>query len=728
MHELAPRRAAVERRLASVRRGVRWQLVIEGLAWTLGTAVALAALSLAVDWMLRLGRPTRLGLGLVSVAVLLAVGYRLLVRPLSVRLANLDLALLLDRNRPGVAQEVATVVQLPSLLDNGYSASPSMIRAAVVEAAGRLEQTDFAGMLDLRRRGRFAAALAGAILLPVAFTLVAPQVTVLWANRWLLGRAVRWPQSTYLTVVGLPADGRLLVPRGEPLVLKVQASADVAARESNRLFLAGRREPVFSTGDSPPPSAVPDQVSIQYRSPGGAKQAVFTRFGDNDFRYELPPVHEPLEVSIRGGDDWLDPIAIEPIDRPAVTRLELTSRRPGRSDPETHTFSGSDTQLLFLRKTDLEMRVTSSMPLASASLKATVGSVPPLQRIDAENYIARWTMQEAIALELQLLADQRAGGLASKPYVFTIGLLKDREPRVTIRSSGVGPRVTPMARIPIALRALDDFGLGEIGAEMERTSPTQDQPAEKAEPERIAIEDPEAGGATELDRQQTVALRDIAPPPGTLVKLRGLAADTCAEGPQTGYSRWLSFRVVTPEELFHEILMRQRAERAKFRGALNTAKSQSDSLDIAAAPEDVDGLVRRHQVVERQVWQIAKRLDESLTEMTLNELGGSQAIELLQTRVITPMRQLHAEEMSGMRRLLDRMAVGKPSLDEHLPQAQELQKQIVTAMERILEQMSQWESFVDVVNQLREIIKLQNAVLDSTEEVRKQQTKKLFDE
>ena len=49
-------------------------------------------------------------------------------------------------------------------------------------------------------------------------------------------------------------------------------------------------------------------------------------------------------------------------------------------------------------------------------------------------------------------------------------------------------------------------------------------------------------------------------------------------------------------------------------------------------------------------------------------------------------------------------------------------------MQGILEQMSQWESFIDVVNQLRNILKLQNELKSSTEQAQKKLTEQLFDE
>ena len=52
---------------------------------------------------------------------------------------------------------------------------------------------------------------------------------------------------------------------------------------------------------------------------------------------------------------------------------------------------------------------------------------------------------------------------------------------------------------------------------------------------------------------------------------------------------------------------------------------------------------------------------------------------------------------------------------------------IITKMQEILKQMSQWDSFVDVLNQLNEIIKMETNVKGSTEQMRKEQTKGIFD-
>ena len=49
-------------------------------------------------------------------------------------------------------------------------------------------------------------------------------------------------------------------------------------------------------------------------------------------------------------------------------------------------------------------------------------------------------------------------------------------------------------------------------------------------------------------------------------------------------------------------------------------------------------------------------------------------------------------------------------------------------MTTILNRMAQWESFVDVLNQVRQIIQLQNQVLEFTDKLRSERTKKVFDD
>jgi hypothetical protein len=726
VEELRPRRDAVRRRLAAVRRRVRARLLLAGLTWTWGALFLFAVSSLAADWLLRLSLPVRLSLAGAAGAVLCGIIWRRLISPLRVRLGDLDLAALLDRRCPGVGQRVASVLQLPALIEGRVWASPGMVQAAVLEQAQALESTDLTSAFNRRAHRQMLLFILITGMAAGGFAYRFPQTAALWARRWFAGSNERWPQKTYLTLAGLGEAGRLLVPRGESLLIEVDAQPHFTG-QTGAWQLSGRGETLLVQSDHPPETAPPDAVAITYR-PGDApvKQGSFTHYSDSLFRYEIPAVSEPLDISITGGDDWFGPIRVEPIDRPSVKSIRIQARRAGRDEVDTHTAEGADAQLLFLPDTELTLELTADVPLAAAELSVKEGAAPALNRLEATRYAAQWTMKEAQTFQIGLVGEE--GALASKPYYLSIGLLIDREPRVSIRSSGVGRRVTPQARIPLALHAADDFGLAALAIEIEQVVPKEEKPETKTE--RIALDLPASTPdalPTDVDQQPTFALSEHVLAAGTLLKLRAQATDNCAQGAQTGSSRWLTFQVVTAEELFYEILMRQRAERAKFSSALESAKSQTEPLAVVPTADAAFALVRKHQVIARQVWQVANRLEVTLTEMELNELGSSQARELLKTKVIDAIRQMHSEPMTRLPVALESVAAD-PSANEPLAEARQLQEEVVDQMTKILERMAQWENFVDVLNQLKAIVKLQSGVLEATEEEKKKRTQELFDD
>jgi hypothetical protein len=348
------------------------------------------------------------------------------------------------------------------------------------------------------------------------------------------------------------------------------------------------------------------------------------------------------------------------------------------------------------------------------------------ERLDDRTYAMRWTMSEPLALEFRLVG--RRGGLTSKPYFLTIGLLKDREPRLTIRSSGVGRRITPVARVPLAIRATDDFGIASLGLELERTQIRDEKP--QVDAQRLDLkpgEPPDGAPLTDVALDHELALAQQKLAPGNLVKMRSTATDKCALGVQSGNSRWLSFQIVSADELFYEILTRQREQRAKFTAAVESAKAQTTALATLAKREEAIAVARAESVISRQVWQVANQLDASLQEMTLNDLGNPSALEILQSGIITPLRTLHGDLLARLRAAVDGLAAADAIAPERRDEALAISRQAVDAMQAILKQMEQWESFVDVINQLKTVIERQRKVMEDTDELKKKRTDELFD-
>ncbi|WP_201750076.1 hypothetical protein [Tautonia marina] len=722
-------------RLARLRRRLTLQSALESLVEAALILTGVATLLVLLDWQWRIGTSTRLVLlGIIGPLVLLAIGWRIWHRWQASRLDDLALAMTVDRFRPGTGQRVADVLQLPGLLgDPSESASPAMVRLAVRRACEALSDSDWHLLWNRRRTASRLAGLVGCVLVPLAFALVAPSAARLSVDRWLFGSSERWPQQTYLSVVGLGDGNRLIAPRDEPFVIEVRSDLPEMVEVGDRWHVSGRGEPLLLRSVPQSPQS-PDRVSIREWTNGrGRRDGVMTAVEPSRFRFEIPASDESSRFDLRGGDDWLGPIAIERVDRPNLASIRLRVREPGTPSNTFRTIENPRQLLTFLPDTEIELTLTGSEPLADLRLDAQPGAVPSPDRIDKRSFATRWTLEEATTLELRLTSEPT--GLESRPAFLSIALLRDREPRVTLRALGVGSRVTPVATIPLSLAATDDLGLASVRLQIDRIAPAQagEQEAPEADrPDRqtVPIAIPSGDDRAVLDHQARHDVDLLAQPPalGTTFVMIAEAEDTSTRGAQRGQSGALRFQVVSHEELFYEILIRQRAERAKFVTALEAVTSQRESLAETPDRDAYLGALRVIVTQTRQLEQIGGRIADTLVEMQLNQIGSVKSHRLLQDGVITPIRSLSAGPMTDLRDVLQTLGGGTPREGADADTARALHETIVAQMNTILEQMSQWESFVDVVNQVAEVIKMQQSILEATEQVRDSRTEEVFDE
>src|SRR5439155_3539106 len=97
--------------------------------------------------------------------------------------------------------------------------------------------------------------------------------------------------------------------------------------------------------------------------------------------------------------------------------------------------------------------------------------------------------------------------------------------------------------------------------------------------------------------------------------------------------------------------------------------------------------------------------------------------DLMERNILKPLAVLSDDLMTPQRDALDTLSADRTKLDA----ATVRQDQIVAKMEEILKQMAQWDSFVDVLNQLNEIIRMQERVKAGTDELKGKQSDSVFD-
>ena len=559
---------------------------------------------------------------------------------------------------------------------------------------------------------------------------MAPDAARLSFARWLLGSTERWPQRTYLTVTGLDGRGRLVAPRDERFTLEVRSDLPGLQSRGGRWIVPGRGEPLalrrkpaspaHADGRWPcgsgRPTGRPATGSWSRRAPRSSGTSSRRR-----------PRRRPSTWS--GATTGSGRSGSSASTGPRWPRSSSGSRSVGAASAGFRDVDDPRQHLVFLPDTEVELTLVGNEAIADARLTVHPGSAPKPARVDRRTFVVRWTLREATTLEILLTSGET--GLLSKPAFLSLGLLKDREPRVDAcgrwASAATSRRSRP-SRSPSPRPTTSGWrrsGCRPIGRRTRRRSPSR-RPSAQTVPIPLSAEP----GRPVLDHQvqHDVILQSDPPKIGTILQFLGEAEDRCARGAQTGRSGVLQMQVVSPDELFYEILIRQRAERAKFVAILEAAEKQTPVLAGSPSSDDFLRVMRVQHSGSRQLDQIAGRIADTLQEMKLNQIGSPKSHRLLQEGVIDPIRALNAGPVTELRGVLQSLAGAGSKAGANREAARTLHEDVVTKMKNILEQMSQWESFVDVVNQVAEVIKMQQKVLQATEKARESRTQEIFDE
>src|ERR1700685_3574905 len=295
--ELDRLRHRLAARLLALRGQVRSRLWLDVVARMLVAVVALAFVSFILDWWLELGRGMRIAYVVLAVGLVAWAAWWWVLAVLRLKLEPVELAAELDKVRRAppaqwIAPRVATVLQLSDLRTREPGFSAPMIERAVRHSSQALEGVDFSRRLNERHLWQSLVLLAAAAAAPLIGGAILPrELSSLWARRWFLGSNEGWPRDTAIEVLGL-SDGRLIVPRGEPASLRVR--------------IRDKRQPT-------------ELAWVRITAPDAAPEiSPLVKFAEGDFRFELPPQQQSVQVDFWGGDGRAGPVEIVPLDRPRI--------------------------------------------------------------------------------------------------------------------------------------------------------------------------------------------------------------------------------------------------------------------------------------------------------------------------------------------------------------------------------------------------------------------------
>lgn len=694
---------ALLRRLTDVAGRMRRYVIVQGVAWVCGFVLAAFVVQFLFDYFAR-GMRWSMRAALLM-AIVGAAGYfvwRLILAPLRTRIGPADVANLVERRHPGLSSHLVSAIRFATgEVGSAEANSPALVASVIRRATETVKNTDFDGVLNPQGARRAGWGLAGMVALCAAVTLLSPHMVGLWFSRNVLLQENPWPRQTRLKVEA--KDGLLVGARGDDVIIMASAEG-VQPREVDLLFTTAGgvsgRETMVTIGN-------PDA----YR-----------------YRYTVKNAQDDLTFHLRGGDDRTDEYTLKLVDRPHIAESKMRFTPPSYTRLPPWELGDGQRAAQILPGTDVEIMARTNKPVVTASLIAGDESAVDVQRNgDWLRVTLRpmTTQTYHFALTDEFTLEDR------QPARFPLRVTKDDPPVVRMKLPAVGEMITPEAELPFELEFNDSYGLStaEVVYEVSREGFVE---------RTIALPD-FAPDAKTFTTSLNWAVTTETLIPGERITLRAKAADfDDVNGPNHAQSPPVTLRVVTQDEFLAEMARREQEARLEFEKLVDAQeKLRGDLLSVAdkirTSVQDSDQLAaeltpleRRQRNIASSVHVIRQQFERILGERRVNRLDTNEEKERLSGQIIDPLGQLVTRDMVVAADALRRWTRESAAETSKIVDGQ--QAEIIGKMREVLATMVQYEGYQEVVNMLRDIMRLQGELNTETRERAQSEADDVFDE
>ena len=183
-----------------------------------------------------------------------------------------------------------------------------------------------------------------------------------------------------------------------------------------------------------------------------------------------------------------------------------------------------------------------------------------------------------------------------RPFLVSLVAVADEPPTLSVQLRGIGAAITPLARLPLAGKIVDDYGVAEAGflasvdGQESRSQPFATAPA----------------GQAEVDVDEAYEVRELELKPGQKLLFGAEARDAfhlagspaeSSDQPHTAHSEHFQLDVVSPETLRAMLESRELNLRQRYESIIAEVTETRDSLAAPAAEDEAasDPSVTRDQ-------------------------------------------------------------------------------------------------------------------------------------
>ena len=730
------------------------------------------------------------GLRVVLLLFLLPSAAWLILRriayPLVRRIRDFDLALLLERRFPLFQDRLVTTVEAIAAKPPENALSAQMLQRSISEAERLAAKVDSQAVFDTRQL-RHESFAAGVLLFSlVVASLFQPGIMPRWfqAFVWCVPEYRERTTSIEAWLIAQPGDRRLpfVAPGpGQPGVCHHPTGADL--------------ELEFLVPDSGPAPGVkwviPDRLRVDViRQDGSRSRSWLTAVSPGRFRFVVTQLRESIDIEVLAGDFRSRlPWHVEAVDSPGLDAIEIectypeytgwNQQRERRLDvtgsevqlPEgtefilrarsgkllksvrvvtdQYEFTGDERSGQLISRAD-NAPVDLQQPLISADfrtveLRLSVAANAPITHPSADTEDKSATNPSTAAsgwlripsnTNLRFFLHDQDNIISASPETLRVAGIPDKPPVVAAQLSGIGNSVTRRARIPLAIRIRDDYGIQTAGFEFQ----VDDETSWRPRPFRNSP----AAGALEFSAEQAEYF-ELQPLELTEGQSLTLSVSAIDRNPLTGgsvaRSTPLPFRIVSDDELLSLLYTREIALRSRFEELIArleevrkdlqfhaTAAQRVDLAGTTAAREDLAAIDscgnRSVNTLRRQANELSAIIaafEEILQQLVNNAIPLHNA-EAMQASIVDPLRQIRDSGMPAADRSVAAVRAAALASQPILPplqQAENILTDLITTMKNILDSVRDMAEFHEAVRDLQQLSEEQKKVLEETKRLQK---------
>lgn len=698
-------------KLQSLREVLRAAIWTRGLSLLVVSLAVLACLSFGIDRAFRLSVTGRSISLVIYLCALAWAGWKALIRPALVVLTDSVLADLIETRFPQLRDSLRSAVSFlaePPAKNKGKELTALLKRQVVKDAVKRVEKVNLSEVIDSRQISRTAGlALCAACLLGLVAHYAGDSFNI-WMRRQLLLAEADYEYEAELRLIGLH-NGEYAVPHGETLRIAAETSP-------------GKKTPAL--------------VSIRFDYGSGESRQYMERSGGKEgpgrFEYEHPSVTEDFVFQLKEeGRGFFSNYhsrryKVKVLERPEVKQLVITSKAPAYTGLGSVETRGDIGELAVPVGSELSIRGVSTKALERAILVGEDGElVLNPSPDDPRSFTGTWMPKLGGTCLIRL--EDTEGVPPERPFQFSIHMVEDRTPVVQASIRGIGQMITAQARIPLRLKARDDYGIDSM---LLRWTLQDAEGSENSAEEPLKL--PGLPTRKPLEAETAWDITRLKIEPEKRLNLQAGASDNDAiSGSKTGYSGIMSFLVVTPEKLGEEFLRRELEQRRILERLIEQERAIRDQVyamvdEVWSRPgeispealrkmQDISRTERQHG---RQLESIAAAIEHILLEMDNNKIGEADDLKRLAELIIGPLRTLGSVALP---QIVSKLRDIRDLQDERsrITAGLELGRAIdakIQELENILVQMQRLEGFTEIVKHLRAIIRTQTESGSATRE------------